>query len=90
MHAVVRTVHTGGHGPGGSGYLPWETGTFDRLRSLLNLVLVAAAMGGDHLTRSCFHMHCETGGRQTHTTQHPTSIPSNVNGHISDAVLQSQ
>lgn len=55
-----RTVHTGGHGPGGARYLSRETGTFDCLRSFLNLVLVAAAMGGDHLTRACLHVHWET------------------------------
>lgn len=54
-----RTINTGGHGPGGAGHLSREAGTFDGLRSLLNLVLVAAAMGSDHLAGSCLHMYCE-------------------------------
>lgn len=63
---MLHTINTGGHGPGGACNLSREAGTFDSLRSLLNLVLVAAAMGSDHLTRSCLHMHCET-ERWTHT-----------------------
>lgn len=51
------TIHTGGHGPGGSSYLSWETGTFDCLRSFFNLVPVAAAMGSNHLTGTRLHMH---------------------------------
>lgn len=56
------TIHTGRHHAGGAGYLSWETGTFDCLRSFFNLVLVAAAMGGNHLARACLHMHWETEG----------------------------
>lgn len=51
-------VNTGRHGPGGASDLSREAGTFDSLRPLLNLVLVAAAMGSDHLTRPCLHVHC--------------------------------
>lgn len=40
--------------------LSGEAGTFDRLGSLLNLVLVAAAVGGDHFTGPCFDMHYVT------------------------------
>lgn len=63
---IIPTINTGGHGPGGASDLSREAGTFDSLRSLLDLVLVAAAMGSDHLTRPCLHMHCET-ERETHT-----------------------
>lgn len=58
-----RTINTGRHGPGGARNLTRETGTLDSLGSLLDLVLVAAAMSGDHLTRSCLHVHC--GKRET-------------------------
>ena len=53
-----RTVDAGGHGPGGSGHLPREAGALDRLGPLLYLVLVAAAMSSDHLTRPCLDMDC--------------------------------
>lgn len=59
LTTVIHTINTGGHGPSGASNLSREAGTFDSLRSLLNLVLVAAAMGSDHLTRPCLHMHCE-------------------------------
>lgn len=62
---MVRTVNTGGHGLSGASNLSGEAGTFDSLRSLLNLVLVAAAMGSDHLARPRLHMHCER-ERETH------------------------
>lgn len=54
----ARTVHAGRHGPGGARHLTRETGALDSLGSLLDLVLVAAAMGGDHLARSRLHVHC--------------------------------
>ena len=72
--AVVHTINTGGHGPGGAGNLSREAGTFDSLRPLLNLILVAAAMGSDNLTRPCLHMHCETQKRHTQCINKTLSI----------------
>lgn len=60
----ARTINAGRHGPGGARNLTRETGALDSLGSLLDLVLIAATMSGDHLTRSCLHVHCgepETG-----------------------------
>lgn len=57
---MARTVDAGWHGVSGAGDLSREAGTFDSLRSLLDLVLVTAAVGSDHLTRARLHMHCET------------------------------
>lgn len=54
---VTPTVDAGRHGPSSAGDLSREAGTFDSLRSLLDLVLVAAAMGSNHLTRPRLHMH---------------------------------
>ncbi|KAJ3585989.1 hypothetical protein NHX12_012391 [Muraenolepis orangiensis] len=48
-----RTVNTGGHGPGGACHLAGEAGALHCLGALLDLVLVAAAMGSDHLARPC-------------------------------------
>lgn len=65
-----RTINAGGHGPGGAGDLAREAGALDRLRSLLDLVLVAAAMGGDHLARPGLHVHYETARERGIFTQH--------------------
>lgn len=54
----ARTINAGRHGPGGARNLTRETGTLDSLGSLLDLVLVAAAVSGDHLTRPRLHVHC--------------------------------
>lgn len=43
---------------GSASNLSREAGTFDGLRSLLDLVLVAAAMGRDYLTSPRLHVHC--------------------------------
>lgn len=65
-HAVF-TFHAGGPGSGGAGHLAGETGTLDGLRTLLDLVLVAAAMDGHHLAGALLHLvrHCQRGrGRE--------------------------
>lgn len=54
----TRTINAGRHGPGGARNLTRETGTLDSLGSLLDLVLVAAAVSGDHFTCPRFHVHC--------------------------------
>lgn len=43
------TVHTGGLVACRPGHLPRQTGALDRLGSLLDAILVAAPVGGNHL-----------------------------------------
>lgn len=75
VQTVVLTINTGGHGPSGASNLTREAGTFDSLRSLLNLVLVAAAVGSNHLARPCLHVHCEREkGTQLNTKKHTDKI----------------
>ena len=50
------TFHAGGPGSRGAGDLPGETGALDGLRALLNLVLIAAAVDGHHLTCALLHL----------------------------------
>lgn len=50
------TFHTGGSGSSGASDLPWETGTLDGLRALLDLILITAAMDGHNLTRPLLHL----------------------------------
>lgn len=45
-------IHTGGLVARRPGHLPRQTGALDRLRSLLDAILVAAPVGGDHLAGS--------------------------------------
>lgn len=52
----VFTFHTGGSGSSGASNLPWETGTLDGLRALLNLILITAAMDGHNLTCPLLHL----------------------------------
>lgn len=47
------TFNTRGQSPRCPRYLSWEAGALDSLRAFFNLVLVAAAMGSYHFTRSC-------------------------------------
>lgn len=54
------TIHAGGRSSGRPGDLPREAGALHGLGSLLNLILVAAAVGRDDLTRAGFDVHCET------------------------------
>lgn len=77
---------------GGPSNLSREAGTFDGLRSLLDLVLVTAAMSSDHLTGPCLHVHrvAPVGVRerrqaqgqqqppQTHSTKATTTFPHSV------------
>ena len=56
------TVHTGRRGPRCSRHLSREAGAFDGLGALLDLVLVAAAVGGDHLAGPRLHVNCGTHG----------------------------
>lgn len=93
-------VDAGGHGPGGAGDLSREAGTLDGLRSLLDLVLVAAAMGSDHLTGPGLHVHCVApvcmceGGQaerqqqtpHTYSTNARTPFPHSVGAVWSDSV----
>lgn len=85
-------IDTGRHGVGGPSDLSREAGTFDGLRSLLDLVLVAAAMGCDHLTGPRLHVHrvAPVGVRerrqaqgqqqppQTHSADATTTFPHSV------------
>lgn len=85
-------INTGRHGVGGPSDLSREAGTLDSLRSLLNLVLVAAAMGRDHLTGPRLHVHrvapvrvcerCQAQGQQQapqpHAANAPTTFPHSV------------
>lgn len=47
------TFNTRGQSPRCPCHLSWEAGALDSLRAFFNLVLVAAAMGSYHFTRSC-------------------------------------
>lgn len=76
---TLFTFHTGGSGSGRPSNLPREAGALDGLRSLLNLVLVAAAMDGHHLTGALLHLirHCERqtrGGDTDKSTFRGTSV----------------
>lgn len=43
----------------GSSYLPWQTGTLDRLWPLLNTILITASVSSNYLTCAPFnHMNC--------------------------------
>jgi len=78
-------IDAGRHGVGGPSDLSREAGTLDGLRSLLDLVLVAAAMGCDHLTGPSFHVHrvtsvcvcqrCQAQGQQQAPQTHSTNAP---------------
>lgn len=50
------TFNAGGSGSSGASNLPWETGTLDGLRALLNLILITAAMDGHNLTCPLLHL----------------------------------
>lgn len=56
VYVFFFTFHTGGPGSGCAGDLPRETGTFDGLRALLNLIFITAAMHGHHLTCPLLHL----------------------------------
>lgn len=85
-------INAGRHGVGGPSDLTGEAGTFDSLRSLLDLVLVAATMGCDHLTGPCLHVHCvapvgvcerrqaqgQQQAPQTYSTNAPATFPHSV------------
>lgn len=62
--SYYRCVHTGGCSSRRSSHLSGEAGTLDRLRSLLNLISVTAAMGCNHLTCASFHVHDVTAVRR--------------------------
>lgn len=72
--SYYRCIHTGGCSSRRSSHLSWEAGTLDRLRSLLNLISVTAAMGRDYLTCASLHVDDVTavrrGFRQMTPKQH--------------------
>ena len=49
---AVLTVHAGGSVPGCPGHLARQTRTLDCLGALLDAVLIAASVSGDHFTRA--------------------------------------